>query len=56
MTEFIKKVAKMRDLQKRYFKGERDHLTLRAAKAAEAEVDQALIQLETKKKNEPTLF
>lgn len=55
MKDFITKVAKMRELQKRYLK-ERDHLILRAAKAAETAVDQALIQLETKKKNEPTLF
>ena len=55
MKDFINKVAKMRELQKRYFK-ERDYLTLRAAKAAELAVDQALPLLETKTKNEPTLF
>jgi len=55
MQDFIQKVAKMRELQKRYFK-ERDHLILRAAKSAERDVDQVLLQLETKKKQEPTLF
>jgi hypothetical protein len=38
MNELIQKVAKMRELQTRYFK-ERDPLTLRAAKQAEREVD-----------------
>jgi len=42
MNELIQKVAKMRDLQKRYFKGERDPLTLRACKQLEREVDAIL--------------
>jgi len=42
MNELIQKAIKMRDLQKRYFKGERDHLTLRAAKVAEKEFDALL--------------
>ena len=42
MNELIQKAIKMRELQKRYFKGERDMLTLRAAKSAEREFDALL--------------
>jgi hypothetical protein len=38
MEDFIAKVAEMRRLQKEYFRS-RDPYTLRAAKAAETEVD-----------------
>ncbi len=55
MKDFIEKVAKMRQLQKDYFKY-RDSITLRACKAAEREIDQAVEQLIQKKKQEPTLF
>lgn len=55
MNDLIKKVAKMRELQKSYFK-QRDSFTLRACKVAEKEVDQELARIEEKKKNEPTLF
>jgi len=55
MHEFIQKVAKMRELQKNYFKY-RDSMTLRACKAAEREVDQELEQVIAKKKQNPTLF
>ncbi|HBL74271.1 MAG: hypothetical protein A2W90_18125 [Bacteroidetes bacterium GWF2_42_66] len=55
MNDFIKKVAKMRDLQKQYFK-QRDFLTLRACKAAEKNVDQELELLVKKEKQEPKLF
>lgn len=39
MKELIEKVQKMRRLQKAYFRGERDSMTLRACKQAEQEVD-----------------
>jgi len=55
MPDIIEKVAKMRELQKNYFKY-RDSMTLRACKAAEREVDQELETLVTKKKQNPTLF
>jgi len=55
MHDFIEKVAKMRELQKNFFKY-RDSLTLRACKAAEREVDQELEQVIAKKKQNPTLF
>ena len=55
MNEFIHKVAKMRELQIRYFK-ERDPLTLRACKTAEKEVDAMLLQVIQQKKQQPTLF
>jgi fructose/tagatose bisphosphate aldolase len=55
MPDIIEKVAKMRKLQKNFFKY-RDSLTLRACKAAEREVDQELELLIQKKKQEPTLF
>ena len=42
MQEFIEKVAKMRELQNRYFKGERDFQILRACKSAEREVYAAI--------------
>jgi len=42
MQEFIEKVIKMRALQTRYFKGERDFQILRACKSAEKEVDAAI--------------
>ena len=55
MNEFIQKVAKMRQLQKDYFKY-RDSLTLRACKGVEREVDQELEKLTQKKQQNPTLF
>ena len=55
MPDIIEKVAKMRELQKNYFKY-RDSMTLRACKAAEREVDQELEQVIAKKKQNPTLF
>lgn len=45
MTEFIEKVQKMRRLQKAYFRGERDSMTLRACKQAEQDVDRSLSAL-----------
>lgn len=42
MTDFIEKVQKMRRLQKAYFRGERDSMTLRACKQAEQDVDISL--------------
>lgn len=53
--DIIDKVAKMRELQKNYFRY-RDSQTLRACKAAEREVDQELENLTKKKQQEPTLF
>jgi exonuclease V gamma subunit len=55
MPDIIEKVAKMRELQKNFFKY-RDSLTLRACKAAEREVDQELETLTKKKQQNPTLF
>ena len=55
MHDFIEKVAKMRELQKNYFKY-RDSMTLRACKAAERDVDQELETLTKKKQQNPTLF
>lgn len=43
MKELIEKVAKMRELQKRYFK-DRDSYTLQACKKAEREVDAIIAQ------------
>jgi hypothetical protein len=45
LEDFISKVRKMRDLQKLYFK-DRLHGQLALAKAAEKDVDQALLQQE----------
>ena len=45
MTEFEQKVREMRDLQKVYFSS-RDPKTLRAAKAAEKDVDDMLLRIE----------
>jgi hypothetical protein len=55
MNDIIEKVAKMRQLQKDYFKY-RDSMTLRACKAAEREVDQELESITKKKQQNPTLF
>ena len=55
MPDILEKVAKMRELQKNFFKY-RDSLTLRACKAAERVVDQELEQVIAKKKQNPTLF
>jgi len=55
MPDIIEKVAKMRELQKNFFKY-RDSLTLRACKAAERDIDQELETLTKKKKQNPTLF
>jgi|WetSurMetagenome_2_1015567.scaffolds.fasta_scaffold1291254_1 hypothetical protein len=55
MPDFIEKVAKMRELQKNYFRY-RDSQTLRACKAAEREIDQLLEQLGKQKQQNPTLF
>jgi cell fate (sporulation/competence/biofilm development) regulator YmcA (YheA/YmcA/DUF963 family) len=65
MNEFIQKVAKMRLLQKQYFKS-RDPESLKAAKLAEREVDAMLQQVGAmpvdpakkpcKNINQPTLF
>ena len=62
MQEFIEKVRKMRELQNRYFKGERDYMTLRACKAAEREVDYFLsngslpAKKQTPEASQPSLF
>lgn len=50
MKNQLEKVTKMRELQKRYLK-ERDPLTLRAAKAAEKEVDE-IIKIHAVAKND----
>lgn len=55
MPDFIEKVAKMRELQKNYFRY-RDSITLRACKVAEREIDQLLEQLSKQKQQNPTLF
>jgi hypothetical protein len=62
MNEFIEQVAKMRELQKEYFRS-RDSYTLQACKKSEREVD-AFIQMNgnqtesttIKEPEHPTLF
>ena len=51
----IEKVAKMRRLQKDYFK-HRDSISLGACKASERDVDQELEMLRGKKAKDPELF
>lgn len=56
MKELIEKVAKMRELQKRYFK-ERDSITLQACKKAGREVDAIIAQhIDAKKDTQSKLF
>jgi hypothetical protein len=50
MKDLLEKVTKMRELQKKYFSG-RDHLVLRAAKAAEKEVDAIILEHAIAKKD-----
>lgn len=53
--QFMQKVAKMRRLQKDYFR-HRDPLALQACKKAEREVDAELENIEKKEKQQPKLF
>lgn len=53
MKDLLQKVTKMRELQKKYLTG-RDHLVLRAAKAAEKEVDAIILTHTVAKKDTQT--
>ncbi len=55
MDGLLEKVAKMRRLQKDYFK-HRDSMSLGACKAAERDVDQELEMLRGGKAKDPELF
>jgi hypothetical protein len=52
--EFIERVIRMRELQRKYFK-DRDYEDLRACRKIEAEVDAAIKQM-TKPNNQLNLF